>query len=250
MACYTVYLTRIRRFSCLNHGVRAALPVSAALDSGPGRRLLCLAGTGVRFVCIIVKELSFLPANAPTLYDKIDKWVVRIIKSISYVSAVCLVGIMLVAFFNVLGEKLRQAGLPVTGIPASTEIVQYLHIPVVFLAAAYVTLDRGHTRIDLLCSKFPRTLQTICALIGNLCGVGICALVSWRGFVQMGKFMARHSMSSVSGVGFPLWPFALIMAGGFALLSLSFVWAIVRQFCAPAKTEEHPAPDSENGGGQ
>lgn len=75
-------------------------------------------------MCIIVKELSNLSTNAPTLYDKLDRWVVRILKWVSYVSAVALVGIMLVAFFNVIGEKLRQAGLPVTGIPASTEIIQ------------------------------------------------------------------------------------------------------------------------------
>ena len=147
-----------------------------------------------------------------TVFAKIDGVVTRTLKYIAYVSAVCLLGIMLVAFFNVLGEKLRKLGLPVTGIPASTEIVQYLHIPVVFLAAAFVTLDRGHTRIDLLCAKFPKVLQKIFAIIGDLCGIVICALISYRGFIQMGKFISRHRMSSVSGVGFPLWPFALIRA--------------------------------------
>lgn len=164
-----------------------------------------------------------------TVFAKIDGVVTRTLKYIAYVSAVCLLGIMLVAFFNVLGEKLRKLGLPVTGIPASTEIVQYLHIPVVFLAAAYVTLDRGHTRIDLLCAKFPKVLQKIFAIIGDLCGIVICTLISYRGFIQMGKFISRHRMSSVSGVGFPLWPFALIMAVGFILLALSFLWAIIRE---------------------
>ena len=185
--------------------------------------------------------------KAPTLYDRMDKWVVRVLKWLSYVSAVALVGIMLVAFFNVIGEKLRQAGLPVTGIPASQEIVQYLHIPVVFLAMAYVTLDRGHTRIDLLCSKFPKILQAFFGLVGNLCGIFISGFISWRGFIQTIKYFERNKMSSVTGVGFPLWPFALILSVGFALLAVSFLWAIVRQFCGP-KTEERPAPGTENGG--
>ena len=178
-----------------------------------------------------------MPNNAPTLFDRVDSWVVRILKWFSYISAICLVGIMLVAFFNVLGEKLRQAGLPVTGIPASTEIIQYLHIPVVFLAAAFVTLDRGHTKIDLLSSHFPKAVQQICTTIGNLIGSGICGIVAWRAFVQMGKFISRHMMSSVSGVGFPLWPFALMTAVGFALLSISFLWSIVRQYAKSNKTE-------------
>lgn len=161
---------------------------------------------------------------------KMDNLVVKIIKSISYLSGVCLIGIMLVAFFNVLGEKLRSLGLPFTGIPASTEIIQYLHIPVVFLASAYVTLDRGHTNIDLLSRKFSPLLQNIFHIFGNICGSLICAFISQRGFIQMGKFITRHKMSSVSGVGFPLWPFALILAIGFALLLLSFLWSIVRQY--------------------
>lgn len=89
---------------------------------------------------------------------KADEIIVNTVKYISYTSGVCMVGIMFVAFFNVIGEKLRQLGFPVTGIPASTEIIQYLHIPVVFLSAAYITFDRGHTRIDLLSSKFPKPL--------------------------------------------------------------------------------------------
>ena len=163
----------------------------------------------------------------PTI-ERIDTFACKILKYIAWVSAVCLVAIMLVAFFNVLGEKLRGVGLPVTGIPASTEIIQYLHIPVVYLAAAYVTLDRGHTRIDLISAKFPKALEKCCTIIGDILGLGVCGLIAWRGFVQMGKFIARHKMSSVSGVGFPLWPFALIMSVGYILLALSLIFHIVR----------------------
>ena len=87
--------------------------------------------------------------QSPTLYDKVDNVIVKILKYVSYISGVCLIAIMFVAFFNVLGEKIFHKG-----IPASTEIIQYLHIPVVFLACGYVTLDTGHTKIDLL-AKHP-----------------------------------------------------------------------------------------------
>ena len=182
-----------------------------------------------------------MPNNAPTLFDKVDSWIVRIIKWISYISGVCLVGIMLVASFNVIGEKLRKVGLPVTGIPASTEIIQYLHIPVVFLAAAFVTLDRGHTRIDLLSSHFPKVVQKICTTIGNLCGAAICGIITYCALLQMEKHITRHVMSSVSGVGFPLWPFSLMTAIGFAMLAISFLWSIVRQYARPEE------PKSEGG---
>lgn len=168
---------------------------------------------------------------------RIDQGIVKTIKGISYISGVCLVGIMLVAFFNVLGEKLRMAGVPVSGIPASTEIIQYLHIPVVFLASAYVTLDRGHTNIDLVSSKFPKVVQQVISVMSNLLGAGICGFLSQRGFVQMMKFYTRHKCSSMSGAGFPLWPFAMILAVGFAMLSFTFFWSIVRQFAIKETSE-------------
>lgn len=180
--------------------------------------------------------MQYTNPKPPGAFEKADAAVVRVIRAVSYISGVCLVGIMFVAFFNVLGEKLFHKGIPM-----STELVQYLHIPVVFLAAAYVTLDRGHTRIDLLSSRFPKAVQAVCSVLGNLLGAGICAFISSRGFVQMGNFITRHKMSSVAGIGFPLWPFALVLAAGFALLAFSFLWSILRTF-AGIPAEAPPVP--------
>ncbi len=152
--------------------------------------------------------------------------------------------IMLVAFFNVLGEKLRKIGVPVTGIPSSTEIVEYLHVPMVFLAAAFTTLDRGHTRIDLVCGHFPAVVQKILIALGNLMGAGICGFISYRSYLQTAKFLLRNKMSSTSGFAFPLWPFVLIMAIGFTLLAFSFLWAIARDFFG---TGEPHKPDPMGG---
>ena len=175
---------------------------------------------------------------------KVDSVIVKILKYISYVSAVCLVGIMVVAFFNVLGEKILHKG-----ISGSTEIIEYLHVPVVFLSAAFVTLDRGHTAIDLLSQHFPKPLQKACSIFSCALGAAICAFVTWRGFVQMGKHITNHTMSAVTGFGFPLWPFSLMFSIGFGMLALSFVWSIVRIVApkvdlAPAKAEEEEVAEA------
>lgn len=162
---------------------------------------------------------------------KADRVIMTVFKYISYISAACLMGIMIVAFFNVLGEKMFHRG-----IPGSTEIIEYLHVPVVFLSAAFVTLDRGQTAIDLISQHFPLWLQKVSTTFCFLLGAAISAFVGWRGLVQMGKHINTHAMSAVTGFGFPLWPFSLLFSIGFMMISFSFLWSIVRLYAPKAET--------------
>ena len=171
-------------------------------------------------------------------WGKADSIILRIIRCISYVAAVCLVGIMFVAFFNVLGEKILHKG-----IPASTEIIRYLHVPAVFLCAGFVTLDRGQTNIDLLSQKFPKKVQSVISVFSFLLGAAISTFVGCRGLTQMSKHIANHVKSSTTGFGFPLWPFSLIFSVGFFLLAFSFLWSIIR--VVVPKVELAPPPEAE-----
>ena len=108
----------------------------------------------------------------------------------------------------------------------------------VFLACGYVTLDTGHTKIDLLAKHLPKAVQLVCNVVGNIIAVFITSFVGYRGLVQMQKFIATHAKSSTTGVGFAKWPFALIFSVGFFLLALSFVWATVRLFVKKPEEEE------------
>ena len=169
---------------------------------------------------------------------KTDQAIMRIYRVISYGSVFFLVAIMLIAFFNVLGEKILHKG-----IPASTELIKYFHVPTVFLCSGYVTLDRGQTAIDLLSSHFPKGLQKVCSIFSYLLGTVVSAFMGYRGLVQMGKHLSTHARSSTTGFGFPLWPFSLLFAIGFFMLAFSFVWSIVRMY---APQEEIPAGEFES----
>ena len=173
---------------------------------------------------------------------KIDDIIVKVIRSLSYLSAMCVVIIMCVAFFNVLGEKLLR-----TGIPSANEIVQYFHVPLVFLTAGFVTLDRGQTSIDLLSSKFPKIVQKICTIFSFCLGTAICTFMGCRGLVQMNKYINTHAKSSTTGGGFILWPFALIYAVGLFLLAFSFAWSIVRLLAPKVDIEPETKTDEEGG---
>ena len=153
-----------------------------------------------------------------------DAGVSRVVRYVSYASAGCLVGIMLVAFVNVVLEKTMHIG-----IPQSTEIIQYLHVPVVFLAVAWVTFDRGHVSIDLVSSHFPGRMKDVLSYFTNTVSMLICGFVAYRGVVMTAKFMANHKMSTVGLMSFPLWPFGVVFTIGGFLLAFSFLWTVIRK---------------------
>ena len=189
-----------------------------------------------------------MPLHNQTLvgaWGKADRIITKVIRCISYTAAVCLVCIMVVAFFNVLGEKIFHKG-----IPSSTEIIKYLHVPAVFLCAGYVTLDRGQTSIDLLSQKFPKIVQDIISIFSFLLGTAICSFVGVRGITQMIKHLENHTRSNVTGFGFALWPFSFIFSLGFFMLALSFLWSIARVLVPKVDLEPTDAPEApeEEGG--
>ena len=160
---------------------------------------------------------------------KVDRVIKRILRLFCYISAAALTAIMLVAFFNVIGEKLVRAGASwASGIPNSTAIIQYLHIPLVFLAAGYVTLDQGHTRIDLLIQRLPG-LEKVFMAISHVLGAGISFFISYRGVVvTLAENLKNHAHIATTASSWAAWPFTVCHCLGFFLLGCSFLWALVR----------------------
>jgi len=199
---------------------------------------------------------------------RVDRVVKKIMRFFCWLSAIALIIIMCVAFFNVIGEKLVRAGLSwASGIKNSTAIIQYFHIPLVFLAAGYVTLDQGHTRIDLLIQKFPR-VEKFFMLVGHVLGAAISFFISYRGVsVTLVQNLQNHARINTTSDSWVVWPFTVCHCLGFFLLGMSFVWAFVRmirfrkypgtnpavylypnEHHGPGGPQEEPAADMEEGG--
>lgn len=164
-----------------------------------------------------------------TSFKRVDMTIRKILRFFCWLSAAALIVIMLVAFINVIGEKLGRAGVAwAKGIPNSTAIIQYFHIPLVFLAAGYVTLDQGHTRIDLLIQKAPK-LEKVFMAIGHVLGAAISFFISYRGtFITLAENLKNHARISTTADSWVVWPFTVCHCVGFLLLGLSFCWALVR----------------------
>ena len=188
-------------------------------------------------------------------FARADRVVRKILRFFCWLSAVALIVIMLIAFINVCGEKLLKAGVTwAKGIPNSNFLIQYFHIPLVFLAAGYVTLDQGHTRIDLIIQKWPK-VEKIAMLVGHVLGAGLSFFISYRGVaVTLMKDFEKNVRIAATANSMRAWPFTVCHCVGFFLLGVSFVWAFVRMikfWKQPGVNpgvylypEEHPQPEA------
>ena len=175
-----------------------------------------------------------------TLFDKVDGVIYKVLRYISYAATVFLVAIMLVSFINVILEKLHQVGVPVSGIPNTVNWVQFMNVCVVYLAVAYVTLERGHSGLDLLTRHYPKWLQKACSILAYACGAVVIGYIGYLGYAKVfvSQLEKNTRINETLASAFPAWPFGLVYFVGMGLLAFSCLWAIVR-ICAgrPVATE-------------
>lgn len=122
----------------------------------------------------------------------------------------------------------------------------YLNIPVVFLSAAYVQLERGHTHIDLIYMHFPKWGQKIVHTVGNLLGVGVSAFIGYRAVLSTIQKLQIVEKSSSAASAFVVWPFAAVIALGFLLMAVAFLWSLVREFVLPPRNPFEPGDAPED----
>lgn len=162
-------------------------------------------------------------------FKRVDRVIRNILRVFCWMSAVALIIIMLIAVINVAGEKLLRAGVTwAKGIQNASYIIQYFHIPLVFLAAGYVTLDQGHTRIDLLIHKWPK-VEKVAMMVGHVLGAALSFFICYRGVsVTLMKDFAKNIRIAATANAMKAWPFTVCHCVGFFLLGVSFIWAMVR----------------------
>ena len=172
---------------------------------------------------------------------RFDNGIFNIMKWISYVSAVCLFVITILSTADVIGNKIFDHG-----ITNATEFVTYLNIPVVFLSAAFVQLERGHTHIDLIYTHFPMWAQKLIHTIGNLFGVALSGFIGYRAVILTIQKYTTVAKSSSAINAFVIWPFVALLALGFFMMAIAFLWSLIREFVLPPRMMFDPAaaPDA------
>lgn len=165
-----------------------------------------------------------------SLFDKIDNGIFKTLKYISYVATVFLAAMMILAVVNVVLEKLKKIGVPVEGIGDTPNWIMYMNIGVVFLASAYVTLERGHSGVDLLTRHYPKAIQNALGVLTHLAGCVVFAYISYLGYIKVliPQLANNARINDTLASSFPQWPFGALYIFGMVILSFSQLWGAVR----------------------
>ncbi len=165
-----------------------------------------------------------------TPFDKVDNVVFRTLKYVSYLAVFFLAAIMVLAFVNVVLEKLKKVGVPVSSIADTANWIKFMNVGVVYLATAYVTLERGHSGVDLLTRHYPKVVQSILHAIAHLCGGVIISYITYLGYVKVLTVQLANNarINDTLASSFPQWPFGVLYLVGMGLLAFSQFWGFLR----------------------
>lgn len=110
----------------------------------------------------------------------------------------------------------------------SMDIIRFMMVGIVFLAAAYVALVKGHIRVDLLIIHLPHRVQAWMNLITAFLSLLVGFVFLW-GFYNQGIQAYVGKWGSTNLLHMPQWPAMWSMAVGFAFMCLQIIVTIVRQ---------------------
>jgi len=150
----------------------------------------------------------------------IEKVVKPVTGLVNGVGQVCLVAMMLLIVADV---ALRYAfDLPIA---ASSEVVEFLLVILVFFGLANTQFAKRHLSIDLVVSRLsPGTRAVFASATQLLCLFGF-SLITWRAIIQAESFRATGTTSGV--LFMPLHPFLWVLAFGSALFCLAFLVSLL-----------------------
>ena len=153
-------------------------------------------------------------------------------KAVSFVAVLPMFLIMILAVLDVIAGKVFGQS-----IQSSTEMIQYLNVPLVCLAMGYVEHQMGHTRIQVLTKFYPKPVRKALYVLGSLIGCGISLYVAYMAIKPLTTYFQRMTpIQTTSPI--PVWPFTLCLVIGYVLTALSFLWSAVREI----KRKDDPKP--------
>jgi TRAP-type C4-dicarboxylate transport system permease small subunit len=131
-----------------------------------------------------------------------------IMNALKVLGAVCLVGMTLLTFIDVVG---RYFGHPVFG---SVEMVGFMATLAVAMALPYTHHVQGHIGVEILVRLLPERARVLIDVVTGLLGLTLFAIVTW----QMTLYASDMRASGEVSISLELPEYVVIYAVAFCLL--------------------------------
>ncbi len=107
------------------------------------------------------------------------------------------------------------------------EFSRYVFVFCTFLGASLAVETDGHAKVTAVLVAVPKKVAAVMEIVGNLFCAGVCAAVTYYGFIQITKQMA--SGATATALPIPMYvPYLII--------PLAMVVSAIRYLCLVAKT--------------
>jgi len=159
-------------------------------------------------------------ARLETIINALNRW-------LGWVAGGLLVTMMLITVVNML---MRAVYVPFFG---TVEVICFLAALVAAFALGYTQLYKGHTRVDILVSRFPPRVQAIIDSIMFFIGMVLFGVATW----QLVRLATRYwEMGSVSETLYIIFfPLIYAVALGCALLCLVLLLDFLKSLAQAVK---------------
>lgn len=125
--------------------------------------------------------------------------------------------------YSVIGRYLDQQIAFVNG----EEVVVYLIVWAVFLAASQLVRTDGHVRPDIVLRLLPPQAQRVAESINCCVAILFCAGLAWYGWQIVSTSWALDERSE-TGLQFPMWLYYSAVLTGGALMTLRYLIRLYR----------------------
>ena len=164
------------------------------------------------------------------VYLSVEKGIYRITRIANYAGVVFLVGMMAFMTADIILRNL--ADIVMWGV---FEIVEIMCGIFVSFALAYCASRRGHIRITLLLSQFPRMVQRVINSITAIISIVVVALLAWQAWEQ--GFDIERSGAATHSWFIPIYPFYFVLFVGFVLFALVWIVQLREHFSGETVTK-------------
>nr|WP_277998933.1 TRAP transporter small permease [Moorella sulfitireducens] len=109
-------------------------------------------------------------------------------------------------------------------VPGMVEMCTFMLVPIIFLAAPYTELQKGHTVISLVLDLLPRKIRTASEILMYLLYFLLMVFAAWQSLLRA-KFIQKSGYVS-SVLSIPHYPFIFLVVIGWLLLAVAVLFRL------------------------